>query len=66
MIRPCLCCSAYGDQLFEVVGVSLSSFPAHLNIDDDYAVACARCELFVVIENALVHRAVLVSLKYDK
>ena len=44
-LRPCPCCTAVGGDLFNVVGVSLVSWPCHLNDDADYEAACTRCEI---------------------
>ena len=63
--RPCFCCAASGEQLFEVSGISAHHLEWHLNTDEEYDAACSRCEVWVEITEAL-RREILPLLAYDR
>ena len=48
--RPCYCCNAAGaDDLFSPVGLVSGDTVWVSNTDEDYLVACERCEIFITI-----------------
>jgi hypothetical protein len=65
-MRPCFCCSAIGDSMYEGLGVDFIATPWHINVDEDYSRACSRCERWVTMESAAHHGEVLDALAYDK
>ena len=63
--RPCFCCSAIGDQLYEPEGVSLVEQPWFTNDAESFERAASRCEQITIVSQE--HREGLNSiLKYDK
>ena len=64
-MRPCFCCSAYGDALFRPLGVSVVETPWHTNTAADFESAFTRCEVRVVLTNEL-HGVIRARLHYDK
>jgi hypothetical protein len=65
-MRPCFCCAGSGSELFQPAGVSFASDQWHMNTDDEYTAACARCEVWVDIVDAEHHAAILNVLHFDK
>ena len=63
--RPCLFCATSKARMFEVVGLSPISFPHRETTSADVEQAAARCELTIVITEALRER-ILPFLRYDK
>jgi len=64
-LRPCLCCSGFGDGLFDVTGVGPTQLPWWENTDAEYDEACSRCEHLVVLSPAQ-HETVKGHLVFDK
>ena len=64
-LRPCFCCSASPDQFLSAAGVSLEAGPWHVNTDDDYEEACAKCEFRVSVDRP-GHEMLCRLLRYDK
>ena len=44
-VRPCPCCNASGDRLYDHEGSSATAFPHRENKEGEYAESCARCEI---------------------
>lgn len=63
--RPCFCCNASGDALYDPVGVSLISTPWHNNLEQDYEEAAPACEVCAVM-SAEAHATIKRLLRYDK
>jgi hypothetical protein len=64
--RPCLNCNAFGDSLYIAHGNSILGLRWRCNEDDDYYLACTRCEHVIVLTNAAKIQIVNVGLRYDK
>jgi hypothetical protein len=66
--RPCFCCNAFGELLYDSTCVSLVSemMKWHINQDADYAIACQRCEIWVEIKSARELSDICDTLHYDK
>ena len=45
--RPCYCCNASGEDLLSPVGLLSGDTSWESNTEDDYLVACDRCELVI-------------------
>ena len=65
-IRPCFCCNASGDDLYDPTACSLFACGWGLNTDDDYDRACLRCELWIILASADELSRVVVALYYDR
>ena len=65
-IRPCFCCNACGDELYDPTSCSLFACGWQLNSDDDYDRACSRCELWIVLTSSEELRSVVGALYYDR
>ena len=48
-VRPCYCCNAFPDTLYEFEGASPLGLPFRPNEDGDYEEACRRCEIIVIL-----------------
>ena len=64
-LRPCFCCSASGQHLYQTSGVSVLGAPWHVNTDADFADACKKCEIMVYLSKE-THKQVCDALFYDK
>jgi hypothetical protein len=65
VVRPCICCNAHPETLYQVQGVSLVDSPWHVNDDADYDASCSRCEVKVVVTHVMV-RQIRHNLRFDK
>ncbi len=65
-LRPCFCCAASGDDLFDVSEVSVLSLHWHLNTTEDYEIACSRCEIWVIVADVDMRNLLGHLLDYDK
>lgn len=65
-IRPCFCCNAFGDAMYNPIGIMLSCCAWGLNSDEDYDRACSRCELWVVVATIDELRTICAALHWDK
>ena len=66
LFRPCFLCSAYINDMFVLDSLDLNTLPWHLNQDDEYWAACARCEHWVILTSLEMVRAIVNILAYDK
>ena len=64
-VRPCYRCNGVGAILYDQTAVSALGVPWRPNTDDDWEVACARCERWVSV-TAAQHRELVLLLGYDK
>ena len=64
-IRPCSCCNAFGEGLYNLTGISIDALPWHVNTDEDYIAAARRCEIYVRLD-ADTRVIVAAHLFYDK
>jgi len=65
-LRPCFKCNSTKALLYICENLSEASLPWMSNGEDDWFVACDRCEIVVVVPNAVVHRTLVEHLSYDK
>ena len=64
-MRPCFCCSAVQEVLYNPIGVALDSAPWHTNSDADFDTAATTCE-FPVVMSSSHHADLLGLLFYDQ
>ena len=64
--RPCFCCVAFGQSMFDVEGVSLASLTWRKTRDEDYSTACTRCEHWVQLEHEADRMELVRLLNYDR
>ena len=64
-LRPCFCCTGFGDCLFDPKGINMFALPWHVNTDNDFDVACRRCEKECTV-TAINHKSIVLALEYDK
>ena len=64
-IRPCFCCSGFGELLYDGTQVGVDVVPWRVNTDADYETATSRCEIWTVITR-LDHVNLVGIIAYDK
>ena len=64
-LRPCFCCAASGEELYDTRGISVLGMGYHVNTSGDYTAACARCEIWVDMTEE-VRAAIIPLLAYDR
>jgi hypothetical protein len=63
--RPCFTCNALPDKWCNPEGVSVLSFPWHVNEDADYEVACSRAELWARLTEP-IRLQLIPPMSYDR
>ena len=64
-IRPCFCCNGCGGILYDGTQVGLDVVPWHVNTDEDFEIATARCEIWTTISRD-DHLHLVGIIAYDK
>ena len=64
-LRPCFCCNAFGDLLYDIAAGPGLPTEWVLNTDESFETACARCEFWVTLD-AASHADVVDATFYDK
>ena len=64
-MRPCFDCSGFGSDMFETAGIRLDEIRWSINEDEDYYVACSRCENLVELRSVADIESVERYLRYD-
>ena len=65
-LRPCFCCAAAPEDLYNPAGVSRTAPRWHTNTEADFEYACSQCEVEVQIRSAAEHGLILAALAYDR
>jgi hypothetical protein len=65
-LRPCFCCNAYFDNLFDTTGMTIDDFIWLINDDNAYFEAASKCEIIVALRNAEDMSSIVQFLRYDK
>ena len=65
-LRPCYDCCAFGAEMFSTNGISLEELRWYLNQEQDYFIACDRCEHFVILRDQSDIGTIMEFLRYDK
>ena len=63
--RPCFCCAASPESLYEFNLYNLAHSSVHINTDKDFDEACCRCEIRLLLDELQI-KQIKPYLKYDK